>query len=253
MEVKLADITPKGLREMPDAEVLNAHRRLHKLFKTKGINKEDVVNAKIFLLVEFKRRGFKHGRSDELDKAVEELTGKSVLIESGTVAWRRVVALWEAVEGFVYVPDFVSVSGSFIYHAEGRKPNDIDIIVRAPDRNPAVENALTDIIKGASGLSVHWVYEPRGPNWDSMPLFDLKVARTRRPSLVDGSNPADGVSWLSESHECRADREALLNLFAAVPGMITLAPGFVSVAGGFVESEEAPEPPELVVDRKSVV
>jgi hypothetical protein len=79
----------------------------------------------------------------------------------------------------VLVPDFVSVSGSFLYHAEGRAPADIDIIYKSPRRDPVLESALRrQLSEAVPHLDAHFVWEQRGPNWSHVPLFDLVARRT---------------------------------------------------------------------------
>ena len=83
---------------------------------------------------------------------------------------------------FVHVPAFVSITGSFVYHDPKRKPQDVDVVVKSPDERDRVVESLSPIIKEATGFDSHWVWEMRGPNWSSFPVYDL-VCRVRRDSL----------------------------------------------------------------------
>jgi len=93
----------------------------------------------------------------------------------------RAESFRSALADFVAVPCFINISGSFVYHDPGREPNDVDVIVKKFRPDGMIQRILEVEIGKATGLPVHVVWEPRGPNWASMPLYDLVL----KPSTSD--------------------------------------------------------------------
>jgi len=160
-------IAPPMLADLSNEEIEKLHDAIHQFWDAflSGFvkaNREEIVNRHLFLVVEMQKRKIPHEVVDDLDRETQALRA------SVNYDLERAQALFEAAENFVYVPDFVSVSGGFIYHAPEREPADIDIVLKAYHRDPNVELKLQREILKTTELEPHWVYEPRGPNWDHM-------------------------------------------------------------------------------------
>jgi hypothetical protein len=98
---------------------------------------------------------------------------------------------------FVWIPSFISLAGSTIYHAEGftdREPNDIDIILRANEDergrfyltlDPGFRLKLDRIMEANFGdKPTQYSTSPYGPNWDFLAIYDL-VLRPRSPLEIE--------------------------------------------------------------------
>ncbi len=306
IEIAIPDITPKVLGEKSDRQLLDTHRRLHQLWgnleKGAALNREDLVNAEIFVLIEFKKRGFKHRAEDGLTRQVRKLdpgvlrdvqesslktdvvhdeartrrvfdalkdrvliknfvsvrecdgelivqikceaqdprldlnlyrmieraTGKvpeflrtaKAPVDNATPLYDLVLrkkAVFEmkevgdgdskiqihesadlverarlGIQDFVVVTDFVSLTGSFVYHNPNREPGDCDIVLKSFTIDDNLTQVLDDEIAEAAGKDLHWVWEPRGPNWDSVPLYDLVCVRVG--AVMSEASP-DRKAW----------------------------------------------------------
>lgn len=65
--VSPVDINPKALKELSDVELYQVHKKLHYWWNHTKYNREDLVNAHYFVLIEFKRRRMIHHSWDSLD------------------------------------------------------------------------------------------------------------------------------------------------------------------------------------------
>lgn len=93
-------LTPKQIVQLDELGLQNLHARMHSYFRQlisgeKKFNREELVNQKIFVLEEMRRRDMKHKVRDELDE--EALT---LLNKSSFPAWlasfpEKKEALWE--------------------------------------------------------------------------------------------------------------------------------------------------------------
>lgn len=75
-------LTPKQIFQLDELGLQNLHARLHSYFRQlisgkKKFNREDLVNQKIFVLEEMRRRDMKHKVRDELDEEALTLLNKS--------------------------------------------------------------------------------------------------------------------------------------------------------------------------------
>lgn len=75
-------LRPEQINQLDELELQNLHGRLHAYFRQlisgeKKFNREDLVNQKIFVLEEMRRRDMKHKVRDELDKEALTLLNKS--------------------------------------------------------------------------------------------------------------------------------------------------------------------------------
>jgi len=98
-------------------------------------------------------------------------------------------------ERFVWIPDFVSVTGSTLYASEDREPNDIDVVLRAEAdgdgffvRVPVdasfalkLERVLKDLL---GQRRVQYTSTPYGPSWSYVPIYDLCLVRRELLEVV---------------------------------------------------------------------
>lgn len=96
---------------------------------------------------------------------------------------------------FVWIPDFVSVTGSTLYAAEDREPGDIDVVLRAErdgdgyavrtpvDASFAIK--LERVLREALGdKRVQYVPNTYGPNWTHCGLYDLCLVKREPLELI---------------------------------------------------------------------
>lgn len=93
---------------------------------------------------------------------------------------------------FVWIPDFVSLTGSQLYAEEGHEPADVDVVLRAEGDETGfdlhvpldasfalkLERLLKDKLDSDA---VQYIGSPTGPAFDYAPLYDLCLVR--RPKL----------------------------------------------------------------------
>lgn len=75
-------LRPEQINQLNELELQNLHGRLHAYFRQlisgeKKFNREDLVNQKVFVLEEMRRRDMKHKVTDELDEEALTLLNKS--------------------------------------------------------------------------------------------------------------------------------------------------------------------------------
>ncbi len=198
-KIALSEIRPRNLRDMPEDELRLAWSRLHQWFANARRRRrpvEGVVNAALWTIDEFKRRGLTF-RETELTEAVSEL--RKARDEKSITA-----KLGELPRDLVVVRDFISVVGST---AKGKKnPCDLDLLVRAPwdgDKQEMtigaenvwlpVRNALDPEKTGG----IHWIDNAQGAHGDHIPLYDLVMRR--RPEIetviVKQASPTNPRGW----------------------------------------------------------
>jgi len=196
-KLQLAEIRPETLHQVDDQELLSLHRRTHEWY-VNNPGDEQVYNAHMFILEEFKRRGFKHRvtnldsldrltfqRNPDLLEYFRAALGKDVQEISDLNPKTR--NMLEALDDITLVPGYVSVTGSTVYpevHRRGREPNDVDVIIRSAIQNPTAEFKLTRFFKHLTNKPVHFTYSPEGPCFTHVPIYDL-VLRRRRPLKVE--------------------------------------------------------------------
>jgi len=121
---------------------------------------------------------------------------------------------------FVWIPGFISIAGSLIYHAEGytdREPNDIDIIARCERDpqgrfilrlDPALRLKLDRILeRNFGGKETQYSSSPYGPNWDYAPIYDL-VLRPRKPLEVEKLEEDEFKELFYKQAERRLEKQA---------------------------------------------
>ena len=100
---------------------------------------------------------------------------------------------------FVWIPGFVSIAGSTIYHAEGltdREPNDLDLILRCEadqktgrlflTLDPGLRLKLDRVMELNFGgnRDIQYTASTSGPNWDFLKIYDL-ILRARNPLQIE--------------------------------------------------------------------
>ncbi|MCJ7508123.1 MAG: DNA adenine methylase, partial [candidate division Zixibacteria bacterium] len=103
---------------------------------------------------------------------------------------------------FVWIPNFVSVSGSVVYGKH--KPNDTDVIIRLKDLPEALALKLSRIFEGRFGDAPHFVPDESGPVWTHLVLYDLVLKP--RFELVEVEEPEFEKEFY-KSRELRAASE----------------------------------------------
>lgn len=180
-KVALRDITPRRLREFPEAEVRLAWLRLNQWYATAVREKqptEDIVNAAVWTISELKRRGIEVNEDNELAQTAAQLSGKS----AGAMA-----GLGRLPRELMVVQDFISVVGST---AKGSKDaTDIDVLVRSPKRGEIdvdpqnIWLPIRNTLDPDKRDRLHWIYNAQGPHGDHVPLYDLVLRRKDDPAV----------------------------------------------------------------------
>lgn len=176
--MRLEDITPSSLKNVPDEELLSLHHRMHQLFgaaRTRTIKTdagggtvgaltwasvEPIVHAHMWIVAEMKKRGMDHNVHPGLDEAKLPKAAKAKGDE------------------VVVVPDYVSVVGSAA--RDGLvEANDLDILVREDGETPTYfRESLLLLLRGffdphKTGKQLHLLFNPQGPHGTYVPVFDL--------------------------------------------------------------------------------
>ena len=89
---------------------------------------------------------------------------------------------------FVWKPDFVCITGSTIF--ADRKPNDMDIVIRADKIDSLLSVKLQRALSyHFDAPQLHWVPEPSGPNWPYLPIYDLVLRPRKSPQVIKPEEP----------------------------------------------------------------
>lgn len=194
----LAALTKDDIKGLPDEDLLAKRLRLHDLWKTTGgrvpgMTPEDFVNIHLLVVEEMERRGLPRRTLSDLDRATDRLRSGDLLDSiRGQFLAAGDIVLREA---------FVCSIGSF---ADGRIPNDLDIMFRRDDRDEFLEKSVVDTlfpdgqIPVAGGVETVW--NDAGPRGDYVPLYDL-ILRKRKDLEV--CHPEHMIHW-GDSPKARA-------------------------------------------------
>lgn len=114
----------------------------------------------------------------------------------------------ENLPAFIWIDSFLSLAGSILYEREkNRKPNDIDIIVRAQERDgkfwivldPALRLKIDRILEKRFGnKSVEWIASTHGPNWKALPLYDLALVPRKSQKIIEMNEPEFAEEFYKE-------------------------------------------------------
>lgn len=115
----------------------------------------------------------------------------------------------------VWVPNFICPAGSFYYDREdSREPNDIDIIVRAKEKDGSyfleidkslrlkIDRILQERVKKQSDkwLSTEWVGSTYGPNWRYQTGWDLILEPHKPQEIVEMNEPEFADEFYKQRH-----------------------------------------------------
>lgn len=202
-KMALKDMNPSKLANASDDEVRQAWLRLNQWYtsaKKKGEAIEDIVNASIFVIDEFDRRGFKYNPDlplvDEAMKLKEAKKADSIEVK-----------LEQMPDDVVVISDFVSVVGSSVVG----NGNDIDILFRA-DRDESgkyfkiqADNVwlpIRKILNTSKDKKLHFIDSPQGPHDDYIPIYSLVMRKeTVGKKVIKGmvkpfGSPGGKTNWL---------------------------------------------------------
>ena len=163
---------PEVLEKFDDSELKEKHETLFEIWQERGSRKNDelVINANRFLTLELRKRKIDFEKNELDDLSTYGYPG----IKAGFLdEWvESVTKNLQDIGPVVWIPDFVSWSGSGLY-AKDRLPNDADWIVRSKEIDQSLGIKLARISKDVLGETAHLVPSPFGPNWRWMGLYDL--------------------------------------------------------------------------------
>ena len=168
IKLRLDEMVPHKLKNVPDQELLQAHHRLHQLAGAGNVSWETLVNLHVFVQREMERRGMQHNVHDKLDRDSEKWSGEEVKAES------LADIDFTEMDDVVLIPDFISIVGSAV---ERPDPNDIDVLIRAEEVPPSWLVRLEEELGAAGVEEYHRVFNPEGPHDDYIPLYHLALMR----------------------------------------------------------------------------
>ncbi len=158
-----------NLKNLTVKQLSNDHRLVHAYWSIMektgkpiigGKNKEDLFNIHQLIVDEMKHRKLNHNIADpSLDKIKLpiKLSPKKLNLDD--------------LHNTVLVPGFISLVGSLV---EGKKPNDIDLLIKQKTRSTAIEKTLHRM---TSENYLHFLYDPAGSTGEHIVLFDLVLVK----------------------------------------------------------------------------
>jgi len=182
--MKFEDISPESLKKVKDTELSALHYRCHLLYgRTKKFSKDDIVKIHVWILNEMRRRGIGYLIQDnELDRRSLPLLRK--VSKKITETLEEVDLSKLKIPKIVWIPKFLAISGSKVY-AKGRKPKDVDVVVRALEGEDnlyivldrALRLKIDRLLKARFGedAEIEWHGTSYGSNWKHLNLFDLAL------------------------------------------------------------------------------
>jgi len=121
--------------------------------------------------------------------------------------------LIEELPSFVWIPEFINIAGSLFYEREGnRKPNDIDIIVRAKEEDGRftialdkslrlkIDRILEQRVGKMSGkwLTPEWLGSTFGPNWRYQTGWNLVLVPHQPQEIREMNEPEFAEEFYKE-------------------------------------------------------
>ena len=122
---------------------------------------------------------------------------------------------------FVWIPNFICPAGSIFYERkDNRQPNDLDIIVRAEEKDGdyyikldkslrlKIDRILQERVKEVSGdwLSTQWVDSIYGPNWRAQTGWDLVLVPHEPQEIIDVSEPEFAEEFYKADYSKRVEK-----------------------------------------------
>ena len=118
--------------------------------------------------------------------------------------------LIEDLPSFIWIDSFLSLAGSMLYEREdNREPNDIDIIVRAQEKDgkfwivldPALRLKIDRILEKRLGnKSVEWIASTYGPNWSYLPIYDLALIPRKSQKVMEVNESQFALEFYKARH-----------------------------------------------------
>ncbi|RXG66529.1 DNA adenine methylase, partial [Candidatus Atribacteria bacterium 1244-E10-H5-B2] len=123
--------------------------------------------------------------------------------------------LIEDLPSFVWIPEFINIAGSLFYERENdRKPNDIDIIVRAKEEDDKftitldkslrlkIDRILEQRVGKMSGkwLTPEWLGSTFGPNWRYQTGWDLVLVPHQPQEIREMNEPEFAEEFYKEEN-----------------------------------------------------
>ena len=171
-DFQIEEWTPEVITKWTDTELNAKYKELFGIWEERGSRKNDelVINANQFLTLELRKRKIDFEKTELDDLSTYAYPG----IKAGFLdEWvESVTKNLQDIGPVVWIPDFVSWSGSGLY-ANERLPKDADWIVRSKEIDSSLGIKLARISKDVLGENAHLVPSPFGPNWRWMGLYDL--------------------------------------------------------------------------------
>ena len=211
-KLAITQIKPDTLARASDDEVREVWLRLHQWFANAVKQRratEDFINAAVWVLDEFKRRGFEASDSP-LKEEAEKL--RSVRKEKGIVG-----RLEKLPRDLVVVRDFICLVGSA---AKGKEdPNDIDLLVRAPRQEDdclvQLENIwlpIRNVMDPEKRDLLSFIWNAQGAHGTHFPLYDLVLRKKDQieQTIVKADKPrsAQGLTALDTQERTKSQRRA---------------------------------------------
>ena len=121
------------------------------------------------------------------------------LTEQGETEFLKSDIKIENLPAFIWIDSFLSLAGSILYERENnREPNDIDIIIRAQEKDgkfwivldPALKLKIDRILEKRFGNKfIEWIASSYGPNWRALPLYDLALVPRKAQKIIEINEP----------------------------------------------------------------
>lgn len=114
----------------------------------------------------------------------------AIIIVAKTI---RPAGIFKDYSDIVLVPDYISEVGSTVKQ-EKKPPKDIDIVIRAAERDPLLETEIRNHMKKKAYDKTEWIYRPTGPIGAHLPLFDL-VLKSKEVMMAKETKGARKPLW----------------------------------------------------------
>lgn len=231
-KMRIAEIEPGTLRHVSDRELKSLNLRLHQLYggnfadndsMTAGeLNRENLVNAALFVFREMHRRGMHYQRDSALYREAERLrTGKRATAETNPsgdgkhepITFRDVVSHFS--KPIVLRAPAVSIVGGLT--TQGETGNDIDVLVHGP-----LDERMRRVIEFRLGRALPPGMSERaqfhdealgGPFTDHAKLYDLVlVPRDDQRTIVEMADVEKQGDPLAEYPDKPGARPAVVQL-----------------------------------------
>ena len=139
-----------------------------------------------------------------------ELEELKKITEQGEAEFLKSDIKIENLPAFIWIDSFLSLAGSILYERENdREPNDIDIIIRAQEKDgkfwivldPALKLKIDRILEKRFGnKSIEWIASTHGPNWRALPLYDLALIPRKSQNIIEMNEPEFAEEFYKEEN-----------------------------------------------------